>query len=678
MPERLLSRYYWYQAVSTATLFQAVYFVYYGQRIGLSLATILALQSYSTALRAALDLPLGALADRLSRRLCLVGAGTGVSGRGGRAGVAVAGRRMGGRDALRRRRRAALGRGLGVAVRHPARGRPADLYPHAESRGQAMASLGSGVAAVLGGLLAAVDLALPYLVTLITAATGAALAWTLDERRIGETAHAGASRGRMREAAGVAWRTPAIRWAIAVAMIAVTASHVYFYLQQPYLEAVGVPLALFGVVFAATKALTALVSASAYRIDAALGQRRAVALMTAVPACGLGTMAMVGVPAGALLILTRGLLDGLWMPLVNVYLNRLVGSRLRATMLSLQSVLARLTLALTLAVLGMLTARVGLPPTLAAVAVAIALSAGRSSCPRRGPCGVRACRERVRLAHEPRAGRAASPAPSGPPRRRGRWRGSRTRPLAKSEPCPARSTAATTRPAASALSGSSRTTRRWRPARIAANGTVEGDRDERGVRLAAQPQQLAVLVPATREPEHGVAAREHRPDQVRRQEHVRAADHRHGDEEGMPCDALDAVGFAPGPAEDRHRRARIVEQRRGCEDDAQDDHGDQGHPEQRIAPEREAGRAFEAVRGVEPDQRGEAYARHQGEEEEIALLAQARDQRGARTAAGETDVAAEHDEPEDGGSEHGVHESLLPPGPAAGAAAGGFGYVLYV
>jgi hypothetical protein len=377
VPERLLSRYYWYQAVSTATLFQAVYFVYYGQRIGLSLATILALQSYSTALRAALDLPLGALADRLSRRLCLVAAGTHVF-----LGAAVvlvwpslAGAwaaetlfAVGG--ALRSGADSAL---LYDTLRADAR---LDLYPHAESRGQAMASLGSGVAAVLGGLLAAVDLALPYLVTLITAAAGAALAWTLDERRIGEAAHAGASRGRMREAAAVAWRTPTIRWAIGVAMLAVTASHVYFYLQQPYLEAVGVPLALFGVVFAATKALTALVSASAYRIDAALGQRRAVALMTAVPACGLGTMAIVGVPAGALLILTRGLLDGLWMPLVNVYLNRLVGSRLRATMLSLQSVLARLTLALTLAVLGMLTARLGLPPTLAAVAAAIALVGG--------------------------------------------------------------------------------------------------------------------------------------------------------------------------------------------------------------------------------------------------------------------------------------------------------------
>src|SRR5262249_10417420 len=98
--------------------------------------------------------------------------------------------------------------------------------------------------------------------------------------------------------------------------------------------------------------------------------------MRRFPAGGPGPRAVGGVPAGALLILTRGLLDGLWMPMVNVYLNRLVASRLRATTLSLQSVLARLTLAVTLAMLGVLTARLGLASTLASVAAAIALVGG--------------------------------------------------------------------------------------------------------------------------------------------------------------------------------------------------------------------------------------------------------------------------------------------------------------
>jgi hypothetical protein len=372
---RLLPRYYWYQAASNAALFHAVFFIYYGERAGLPVATILALQSFNTGLRATLDLPFGALADRVSRRLCLVGASTGILLGAAvllvwpsLAGACIAEALFAAAAAMRSGADSAL---LHDTLRADAR---LERYPRAESRGQACASLGSGAAAVLGGLLASVDVALPYVATLLTAAAAAALAWTLEERRPDDLP-ARAERGRMAAAARLVWRTPAIRWTIAVAVLAVTASHVYYYLQQPYLRAAGVPLALFGVVFAATKVVTALMAATAHRLDAVLGAR-AVGLMAAVPACGLAAMAAVTGQAGALLILSRGILDGLWMPLVNVYMNRLVDSRLRATMLSLQSVLARLALSAVLAALGMATARLGLAATLATVAAATALAGG--------------------------------------------------------------------------------------------------------------------------------------------------------------------------------------------------------------------------------------------------------------------------------------------------------------
>ena len=160
-----------------------------------------------------------------------------------------------------------------------------------------------------------------------------------------------------------------MRWAIALTAVAVVASHVYFYLQQPWLQALGVPVALFGVAFAATKVVTALVASSAYRVDASLGPVGTAALIGVLPAAGLGLMSAVASPAGALLLLTRGLLDGLWQPLTNVYLNRLVSSDLRATMLSLQSLVARLALALALAILGAGVAQSGLGPTLAGAAL---------------------------------------------------------------------------------------------------------------------------------------------------------------------------------------------------------------------------------------------------------------------------------------------------------------------
>jgi hypothetical protein len=132
-----------------------------------------------------------------------------------------------------------------------------------------------------------------------------------------------------------------------------------------------VPLGLFGVVFAATKIVTALVAGAAHRVDARVGARGASALMTLVPALGLGAMAAVTSPAGAGLVLTRGLLDGLWQPLCNVYQNRLVGSHLRATVLSLQSLVARLALALTLTLLGVGLRAGSLAAALVAVVAAV-------------------------------------------------------------------------------------------------------------------------------------------------------------------------------------------------------------------------------------------------------------------------------------------------------------------
>lgn len=384
-----LRRYYLYQLLATSSFFQAMFYVYYQQRAGVDLASILLIQAVYTALRAALDLPFGALADRTSRRWCLAGSSFALV-----AGSAVllawpslltvciaealfaigAAMRSGADSALLFDTLHADGHG--------------ERYPTAESRGQAMASIGSGTTAVVGGLLAAVDLGLPYVATIALAIVGLVTALRLDERRHGATTRV---RGHMRDAARLALRTPALRWSIAVAVLAITASHVFYYLQQPFLEAIGVPVAAFGVVFALVKLVTAWVAGLAHRVDDALGQRRTTAIMLAVPVVGLGGMALATGPIGAVWMLTRGLLDGLWMPLANVYVNRRVDSRLRATVLSLQSVLARLSLSAALGLLGLASTRLDLWVTLAVGATVIAvislgLMTGSRSLAGRTPC----------------------------------------------------------------------------------------------------------------------------------------------------------------------------------------------------------------------------------------------------------------------------------------------------
>lgn len=357
MRPAVLRRYFVYAGGSSCVLYSSVFFVFYEEHLGLSVAAILALQSYNTGLRALLDLPLGGLADRVSRRgcllwgaLCLVAASTTLVFFPVLAAAWVAETLMAFNSALKSGADSAL---LYDAL--DAEGR-SDLYAFGESRAQAIASVGSGFAAVAGGLLAAVDLRLPYLMTAVVALLTALVVLGLPDAR--PAAHAGRSKRPLRDAARRVVRSRSLLWVFALMVFGVVVSHVYFYLQQPFLRDVGVSVALFGVVFAATKLVTALTANVAYRVEATLGERGTAALMGAVPAVGLGAMALATGPLGAVWILTRGLLDGLWMPLSNIYVNRRVESALRATTLSLQSVVGRLTLASVLALMGAATARV--------------------------------------------------------------------------------------------------------------------------------------------------------------------------------------------------------------------------------------------------------------------------------------------------------------------------------
>jgi MFS family permease len=374
-PARLLDSYYAFQAAASCVFYSPVFYVYYQERAGLTVPTILWVQSWFLLVRAALDLPFGALADRYSRRACLVGFALGqIAGSAlllswpslpaivvAETLFAAAGAFKSGADS------ALLFDSLQAAGR-------VELYPRAESRAQAVVSLAAGATAIAGGLLAAVDLRLPYVATIVAALASGTLVSAFGGPV--EARPSGASAPRLvLEAGRIAARSARVGWVIALAAFAVVGSHVYYYLQQPWLEAVGMPLALFGVVFAGTKAVTALVATVAYRVDTAVGPLGVTAAMGITPALGLSAMSLATGPVAATLLLTRGVLDGLWQPLTNVYLNRLVESRLRATMLSLQSLVARLALALAVMLLGMGTARIGLSSTLAAAGAVAAVVA---------------------------------------------------------------------------------------------------------------------------------------------------------------------------------------------------------------------------------------------------------------------------------------------------------------
>ena len=370
---RLLRSYYAFQFLYSCAFYQAIFFVFYAEQVGLTAAAVLSLQSYYLALRSVLEVPAGVLADRWSRRGCLVGAGLAMSS--GAAllvslpslPTAIAGESLLAVGA-------ALRSGVDSALLYDGLTSmgAGDRYARAESFGQATAAIGSALAAIVGGALASFDVRLAYYGTIFTMLAAAACASALGG---GDVARARRMPPRQLIAATArAIATSSrIRWVLALAIFVVVFSHVYFYGQQPLLQELGVPVLWFGFLFAAVKLVTSVVATQAYRVDAALGERGSAAVMTIIAVIGLGTLSLTSSAWGALLLLSRGLFDGLWQPLVQIYLNRQAPSELRATLLSLQNLSARLALAGVVGAFGFATAQVGVLTTFGLAATCAAI-----------------------------------------------------------------------------------------------------------------------------------------------------------------------------------------------------------------------------------------------------------------------------------------------------------------
>ncbi len=371
---RLLRSYYAFQFLYCCTFYQAIFFVFYAEAVGLDAPAVLALQSYYVGLRAALEVPAGALADRFGRRGSLVCAGLAMASC---AALLVWFPSLG--TAIVAETLLAIGTSLRSGIDSAllydglAAIGASQRYARAESRGQAIGAFGSGLAAVVGAALASVDVRWAYQATVVMMLAAAGSAAMLGGGEVPTERREPALR-LIRSAALTAVRVPHIRWVLCLAIFVVVLSHVFFYGQQPLLQELEVPVIWFGVLFACVKLVTSVVATQAYRVDASLGERGATALMSVIAVVGLGALAVTNSAWGALILLSRGLFDGLWQPLSHIYLNRLAATELRATLLSLQNLGARLALSAAVAGFGVGTAHFGVLSTfgLAAVCAAIA------------------------------------------------------------------------------------------------------------------------------------------------------------------------------------------------------------------------------------------------------------------------------------------------------------------
>lgn len=205
----------------------------------------------------------------------------------------------------------------------------------------AFASL--AVSAVVGGLLGAVDLRLPYV-----ASVGSGLVALVAALALTEPPRVEQERTSLAFAVRSAWSQPRVRWVLAVVVAMTVFTHIPYEVQQPWLQLTfGVDQAamLSGAIVACSFASAALGSRRASIWGERLGFDVLLALCMLFLAAVMGLVALGPYALAAPLLAVRSLPTGLLGPLADAEIHPLLPSSIRATWLSVQSLAGRLAFA---------------------------------------------------------------------------------------------------------------------------------------------------------------------------------------------------------------------------------------------------------------------------------------------------------------------------------------------
>lgn len=236
-------------------------------------------------------------------------------------------------------------------------------YARHEGRMNGFGQSGEACGALFAGLLYAAAPLLPFLIQVVVWVLALLLTRTLVEpqRKIkSPTSHF-----------SLAWQSTRyallenrrLRYTILLNLVLGMASFYPVWLIQPYMQDGGVPLAWFGPIWAVANLSVALFALASYRSHLKLGDRRMVLLFILLIVAGYLGLGLVGGLWGFLFYYLLTSMRGLRGPMLLNYAQQEIPSANRAGILSLQSLLFRLSFVCTGPLVGTLADNVGVQQT---------------------------------------------------------------------------------------------------------------------------------------------------------------------------------------------------------------------------------------------------------------------------------------------------------------------------
>lgn len=351
--------------------------IFWHDQIGLSLADIMLLTATFSLSSVLLEFPSGYIADRIGyRRSLLVGSVFWVLAWPAYvyattfAEVVVAEVLLGAAAAFFSGADAAL-----LFVSLDASGRSGS-YTRWEGRQRAAAQMAEAGSSSIGGWLYALGPRVPFWLQIPFSLIAFGVAATLREPP--RTSAGGRASHVMRALHVVRaslWHHRRLRTAMALSVVLGLSSFMMVWLVQPYMQARGIPTAWFGPIWAAAHVWLALVSLASARVAETFGVRATLLACALLVVAGYALLATTAAAVGVAFYLCLMTVRGLQAPLLANVLQRDAPDDDRASVLSLNALLFRLSFVVLGPPLGVLVDRIGLDAALGVLAIVLGGSA---------------------------------------------------------------------------------------------------------------------------------------------------------------------------------------------------------------------------------------------------------------------------------------------------------------
>lgn len=216
-------------------------------------------------------------------------------------------------------------------------------YKKVAGRYGSIANVSEGIAALAGGSLALISLRAPLFGQAVLMLFVIPLAWSLVEpTRKTANASEGSFKAVFKIVRYALHGHAQIKWLILYSSLVGTSTLTIVWLVQPYLIAIELPELWFGPVWAVLQFSVGLFAFFAHRIEALLGRRASLISLILVSAAGYIMLSQFQALWATAFFLVVYFVRGINGPVLSDYINRCVESDVRATVLSVRSLVGRL------------------------------------------------------------------------------------------------------------------------------------------------------------------------------------------------------------------------------------------------------------------------------------------------------------------------------------------------